>query len=99
MADRNGFWDVTASAVGFYGIGSAILALILFVWVELDADISDNMKAVADVRIEIADMRGEMTAGFAKLENMLIREVYTNRENIYRLEQRLMALEDESLKP
>ena len=82
-------WDSTMTL--------AILGLVLFVWFELSNDIQDNANAIADIRVEMAKemsaIRVEMAAGFAKLENMLVREVYTNRENIYDLEQRLSGLE------
>ena len=53
----------------------------------------DLEKGLGAVRVEVADLRAAMTAGFARLENMLTREVFTNRENIHRLEQRVIALE------
>ena len=43
---------------------------------------------------EIAGLRAEMAAGFAKLENLVIREVYANREGILQLEQRMTDVEE-----
>ena len=43
---------------------------------------------------EIAGLRAEMAAGFAKLENLVIREVYANRERILQLEQRMTDVEE-----
>ena len=71
METRSTFWDVTASAVGFYGIGLAIIALIFFVWVELDNKISDNTKAITEIRVDMAGMRTEFAVGFADIVELM----------------------------
>jgi len=59
---------------------------------------SDTEGAIAGLRSEmvgeIAGLRAEMAAGFAKLENLVIREVYANRERILQLEQRMTDVEE-----
>ena len=71
----------------------AIIGLILFVWFELSGEIRDNTKAIGDLRVEMAERFANIEGTLARLEAAMIREVYTNREDTYHLEQRVIALE------
>lgn len=110
MENRVSFRDVAASTIGFYTVGLAIIALIFFVRVELDNKITDNTKAITEIRVDMAGMRAELAVGNAEIVQLIadikaeladlrtevIRETNTNREGFFRLESRVWKLEQSS---